>query len=91
MILVIVFVMSIPKRAWAPQVQTIVARFAPLGIGPFNYVQVMMFNDFCKVAAPSVLRVFDVFDGSEIGITPLGIIEPGEGAIRTFFRFSHTT
>jgi len=59
--------------------------FAPFGVAPDHYVQAMFFNNFCSVPAPTILKVFNADNGNQVVSDPLGNIEPGEGAIRTFF------
>jgi len=85
MILVFVFVMSIPKRAWAPHFTSMNTLTSPIGFGYRQFGQLMAFNYFCVSPARFTLSVFNADTGSEVGSTFVGHIDPGEGVIHTFF------
>jgi len=63
--------------------------FAPVGVAPGEYVQVMANNNNCCEAAPTKLKVFNADNGNQVGTTFLGDIDPGKGVIESFLVQPH--
>jgi len=85
MILVIAFAMSIDKSVGADNFCTTSFESRPTVILPDNYFEVMYYNSICSVSSPTKLSVFNVENGIEVGTTGFANIDPGKGAIKSFF------
>jgi len=75
------------KEAKAASMQDLksLAQFAPFGIAPDEYLELMVSNNYCNDILNVKITAFNAVDGIQVG-TLTGNLDFGEGAIKSFFK-----
>ena len=75
------------KEAKATSMQDLksLAQFVPFGIGPDEYLELMVLNNYCNATLNVKITAFNADDGMQVG-TLTGDLDFGKGAIKSFFK-----